>query len=56
MSRIASNSHRRGDRPANGRLVWLLLVVCGWLSSSGCTRYFYRKQADCEAFTVVWKK
>jgi len=55
-SRFATNSHRGSDRPVNGRLVWLLLVVCGWLSSSGCTRYFYRKQADCEAFTVVWKK
>ncbi|MBX9790039.1 MAG: hypothetical protein K2Y37_14065 [Pirellulales bacterium] len=33
-----------------------LLVLVAFCSSGGCTRYFYRKQADCEAFTLVYKK
>ena len=56
MSRFVSNSSCGAGRPIKGRVVWLLLLVCVWMSSSGCTRYFYRKQADCEAFTLVWKK
>ncbi len=41
-------------RGASGR--WLILATCGWLFCCGCSRNFWRTQADFDAYNLLSQK
>jgi|GEM_PF-226249 len=47
---------RKESRWVKRKRMILALVACGWLASSGCSRNFWRTQADFDAYNLLSQK
>ena len=53
---MRAGSGRKDQRWLQQKRMWLALLACGWLASCGCSRNFWRTQADFDAYNLLSQK